>query len=238
MVAQRVHRRAGQTLPVPSWLSGILTGRAEVPIATATAEEARWWAVRLEPLTQEWGGQAYGGVQPLQTASTWARIRFSDGESSPMYVTWPVLGGVLHIFGQQLDVTALPLVSAMVLNADGPSWGVVIDDEPLSRTGRPDWVGLQLTPDGGSPLLPSDVLSYLLPPYARAVQVSQGPAIDPSAMAVSLAVETAGPTALSLGAVEVTGGGRVEIGPRAQILLVANNSAVAVDLSVFVEVAV
>lgn len=237
VIAKRVKRSAGEPL-APSWSAGILAGRAEVAIATAVAPSARWWSVRLEPLTQEWGGQAYGGAAAIQTASTWARIRFADGESSPLYVSWPTLGGIIELFAQQLDVTALPVVAEVITGAVGPSWGVLIEDEPLTRVGRQDWCGLQLTPDGGLPLLASDVLTFLLPPYARAVQVRQGPATSTAAMAVQLEVGALGPTGIQLHAQSIVGGGRVELGPRAQILELVNNSATDVDISVFVEVAV
>lgn len=236
-IAQRVHRRPNDALPLPSWTAGALAGRAEIQVATAIAPTARWWSVRFEPITQEWGGQAYGGAQTIQTADTWARVRFADGESSPLYVSWPTLGGVLHVCAQQLNITALPLVSSMLPAADGPSWGVFIEDEPLSRTGREDWVGLQLTPDGGSPFLAGDILTYLLPPYARAVNIRQGSVLDPAQVGALVAVEEVGPTGLSLQGQTFSGGGRMVLGPRAQILSVVNLSAVDITLSVFVEVA-
>lgn len=232
-----MHRRVGDPPLSISWPSGMLANRAEVPIVTAVAPTARWWSVRLEPITQEWGGQAYGGSTIAQTASTWAQIRFADPESSPLYVTWPVLGGTLHLFGQQISVTALPLLSgAGAYNpaADGPSWGCTIEDEPLSRTGRPDWCGLQLTADGGDILIAGDAFAWILPPYTRAVQVRQNNptgSITAAVMALPIEVEVLGPTALTLGAQRVIGGGRVEVGPRAQIVSLINTDG-AQDLQV------
>lgn len=231
-----MHRRPNDALPGPSWTAGALAGRAEIQVASAAAPTSRWWSVRFEPITQEWGGQAYGGAQTIQTANTWARIRFADGESSPLYVSWPTMGGVLHLCAQLLDITALPLVSAMTLAADGPSWGVLIEDEPLSRTGREDWVGLQLTPDGGLPCIAGDILAFLLPPYARAVNVRQGSVLDPAQMGALVALEEIGPTGLSMQGQTFTGGGRMVLGPRAQIVSVVNLSAVDITLSLFVEV--
>lgn len=213
-VARRVTRRASDPPLVPSWSTGILAGRAEVPIAFGHSEEGpTWWSVILHPAVQGFAGAETTAPNPTQTASSWARIRWGDGVTPPAYVTWALGGARIVVYGQTIEVTALPLVSAVVPAADGPSWGIIIEDRPLDR-GRQDWIGLQATEDGGAIIPVLGFIGFIAPPYATAVQVR-------TTVAVPVVVDMAGAGVLALGQVPLpAGGGRVELSPRTMLITV------------------
>jgi hypothetical protein len=173
VITRRITRAAGEVTPVV-WTTGELAGRSQVIVATAYAGAPQWWRINLAPLGEAWDGLETGGsgAQTIQGASSWARVKVGDGVTPAAYVSWPAAGGAVSVFGASVEVSALPVVSALVVGAVGPSWAVTIDDMPLDDSARDEWLGLQYTPDVGVLLVGGAGFNTVVPPFARAVWVS------------------------------------------------------------------
>lgn len=120
-------KQAGAAVPEPTWpgsfaglVPPLLLGRYERVVVADTAAEERWWLVSLAP-----AAPAYAGFDVSSPALTsWpagmpeasralARI-IVDGVAR--YVDWPPAAmAQMAVFGRAVEVSALPLTSAMRL---------------------------------------------------------------------------------------------------------------------------
>lgn len=169
-VINRITRQAGQTVPAPT-IDGALQGRCEYLVANAYAPEPQWWKVILAPLASSWNGkETSNSATSIQTADTWARIKVGDGETPPIYVSWPAVGGSIWCFGQSVSVAAFPSAAELNVSLVGPSWGVIIDNDPIDTGDRDGWLGLYVQ----GQLAPVSTVFFNIPPYAKACRVNVG----------------------------------------------------------------